>query len=130
MLDRLVGEWATTMRHEHVAEPVAGRHRYERVLDGAFVRLTAAYEHPDFPDAQAFLWDTGYHYFDVRGVVRVFDFALDADGWTMTWLDPGMSQRAAYRLTGPDTIEATGEASDDTGTTWRPDWSMTLRRTG
>ena len=34
------------------------------------------------------------------------DFALTADGWTMTLLDPGMSQRATYRLTGPDTIES------------------------
>jgi hypothetical protein len=36
-LDRLIGTWEFTMHHAEMAEPIAGRQRYERVLDGAFV---------------------------------------------------------------------------------------------
>jgi hypothetical protein len=33
-LDRLLGAWDFTMHHSAMAEPVTGRQRYERVLDG------------------------------------------------------------------------------------------------
>ncbi len=36
-LDRLLGTWEFTMRHSAMPQPVTGRQRYERVLDGAFV---------------------------------------------------------------------------------------------
>jgi hypothetical protein len=127
-LDRLLGTWEFTMHHAAMSEPVTGRQRYERVLDGAFVLQRWTYDHPDFPDAIALLSDDRYHYFDVRGITRVFDLDVDDAGWSLSRLDADFSQRTTARYRGPDGMEATGEASRDCGATWQPDFTMTLRR--
>lgn len=129
-LDRLVGTWEFTMQHSEVVEPVTGRQRYERVLDGAFVLLHWTYDHPDFPDAMALLSEERYHYFDVRGIVRVFDLDVDDGAWSMVRLDEDFSQRYAARFRGPDVTEGSGERSHDGGTTWQPDFTITCRRIG
>jgi hypothetical protein len=122
-LDRLLGTWEVTMHHSAMSEPVTGRQRYERVLEGAFVLQRWTYDHPDFPDAMGLLSEDRYHYFDVRGITRVFDF--DDAGWSMIRLDEDFSQRFTARFRGPDVMESTGEISHDTGLTWRPDFTMT-----
>jgi hypothetical protein len=127
-LDRLLGTWEFTMHHSALSEPVTGRQRYERVLEGAFVLLHWTYDHPDFPDALALVSDDRYHYFDVRGVIRIFDLQADDAGWSMTRLDRDFSQRITARFRGPDVMESSGEASDDNGVTWRPDFTMTYQR--
>jgi hypothetical protein len=129
-LDRLLGTWDLTMRHHAVAEPVSGRQHYERVLDGAYVRLDWSYDHPDFPDAMAMLSEDSMHYFDVRGVTRVFDLRIDDEGWSMVRLDPELAQRYTTRFVGPDTMESEGELSSDGGSTWQPDFAMTYSRVG
>ena len=128
-LDRLLGHWEFTMQHSARSEAVSGRQRYERVLDGAFVRLHWTYDHPDFPDALALLSEDQCHYFDVRGVIRVFELQINDDGWSMVRLDPDFSQRTTARFRGPDAMESTGERSQDRGLTWQPDFTMTYRRT-
>jgi hypothetical protein len=127
-LDRLLGTWEITMYHSDMPEPVTGRQHYERTLDGAFVLQRWAYDHPDFPDALALLSEHRYHYFDVRGITRVFDFHVDDAGWSMILLEENFSQRQTARFRGPDTIDSTGERSYDTGVTWQPDYTMTYRR--
>jgi hypothetical protein len=128
-LDRLPGTWNLTMHHADIAEPVIGRQQYEWVLDGAFLQLRLAYERPDFPDALALFSPQRYHYFDVRGVVRDFDVTLSDDGWsTINITDDELSQRTTAQLTDDDTIEVTGQRSTDAGTTWEPDFTMTLTR--
>lgn len=127
-LDRLIGTWEFTMHHAAMSEPVTGRQRYESVLDGAFVLLHWTYDHPDFPDAMALLADDRCHYFDVRGIVRVFSVEVDHGGWSMIRLDEDFSQRFAARFRGPDAMDCTGEVSHDTGVTWQPDFTMTFQR--
>ncbi|MEO6532639.1 MAG: hypothetical protein ABIO06_03580 [Pseudolysinimonas sp.] len=127
-VDRLLGSWRVTMHHSEVAEPVHGMQRYERILDGAFVSLDWTFEHPDFPNAFAVLDETHFNYFDVRGVVRIFDFQVDDGGWRMTWIDPGFSQRSTARFLDDDTIDVDGERSSDEGTTWQHDFRMELHR--
>lgn len=127
-LEQVLGTWNTTMHHSARAMPVPGRQRYERVLDGAFVQMSATYDHPDFPDALALLSDTQYHYFDVRGIIRNFDLAIDPHGWTMVRLDSDFSQRQTAWFIGPDVMESTGERSGDGGATWQFDFTMTYRR--
>jgi hypothetical protein len=127
-LDRLLGTWEFTMLHSAMSEPVTGRQRYERVLDGAFVLQHCEYYHPDFPDAMALLSDDRYHYFDGRGITRVFDFDVDEAGWSMICLDEDFSQRSTARFRGPDAMESTGEVSHDNGVTWQPDFTMTYQR--
>ena len=127
-LDRLLGSWRLTMHHSQMSEPVHGRLKYERVLDGAFVALDWVYEHPDFPDASAMLDDTHFHYFDVRGVIRVFDFEIDETGWRMTWIASGFSQRSTAQFVGDDSIAVEGERSTDEGAIWEHDFRMDLQR--
>ena len=127
-LDRLLGNWEFTMHHSALSEPVTGRQRYEWVLDGAFVQQHWTYDHPDFPDAIALLSDDQYHYFDVRGIVRVFNLAVDDGGWSIVRLDEHFSQRHTARFRGPDFMDSTGEMSSDIGITWQPDFTMTWQR--
>ena len=128
VLDRLLGTWKFTMHHSAMSEPVTGQQRYERVLGGAFVLQHWTYDRPDFPDAMALLSDDRYHYFDVRGITRVFDLKVDADGWSMIRLDEGFSQRSTARFRGADVVDSTGEASYDRGVTWQPDFTMIYQR--
>lgn len=127
-LDQLIGAWEFTMQHSAMSQPVTGRQQYEWVLDGAFVLQRRAYDHPDFPDAMAFLTEDHYHYFDVRGVVRIFDVEFNDAGWSMIRIDEDFSQRDVARFRGPDIIDGSGEISYDAGTTWQPDFTITWRR--
>jgi hypothetical protein len=127
-LDRLVGTWDVAMQHSAVTEPVTGRQRYERVLDSAFVLLHWTYDHPDFPDAMAVLDDHAFHYFDVRGITRVFDLAFDESGWTMIRRDEDFWQRSAGRFRGAGAIDGTGENSFDRGVTWQHDYAVSYAR--
>ena len=127
-LDRLLGSWALTMQHAELPGLVSGRQRYERVLDDAFLILRWSYDLRDFPDAIAMLNDSECHYFDVRGVIRVFDFAIDDAGWSMVRIDDEFSQRFVGRFRGTDTIDCVGERSGDRGATWQHDFTMELRR--
>jgi hypothetical protein len=127
-LDGLLGNWEFTMHHSQMSDPVTGRQRYERVLDGAFVLLHWAYDHPDFPDALALLSADRYYYFDVRGLCRIFDLEADDAGWSMIRLDEHFSQRTTARFRGADRMESNGEVSRDRGVTWQPDFTMSFRR--
>ncbi len=127
-LDRLLGTWDVTMRHVALPAPISGRQRYERVLDGAFVMLHSTYDHPDVPDAIAVLDARTCSSFDVRGVARVFDLAVDDAGWTMIRRDEDFWQRSGVRFTGPDAMDGAGENSFDRGATWQHDFSITYAR--
>lgn len=127
-LDRLLGTWDITMHHSSVADPVTGRQRYERVLDGAYVLLNWTYNHPDFPNAMAVLSEQKVYYFDVRGITRIFDLQINHAGWWMVHLDPEFSQRYTGRFAGPDGMDANGEYSNDEGANWQHDFTMSFTR--
>ena len=118
------------MRHVAMDQPVAGQQRYERVLGQAFVLLHWTFEHPDFPDALALLDDRSFHYFDVRGVTRVFEFEIDERGWAMTRRDDDFWQRSAATFVDPRTMQGSGENSHDAGATWQHDYTITYSRIG
>jgi len=126
--DRLLGTWDVTMDHHAVDEPVAGRQVYTSILDGAYVHLDWTYEHDEFPDAVALLAETRMHYFDVRGLTRVFEVEWDDAGYTMVKADPEFAQRFTARFEGPDVLVTTGEYSEDGGATWSYDFTTTARR--
>jgi hypothetical protein len=127
-LDRLLGTWAFSMRHVAVPDSVAGRQRYERVLEGAFVQLVWTYDSPDFPDAVALLDERHYHYFDVRGETRVFDLTAGEEGWSMVRRDADFWQRSTVRLLGADAMDGTGENSYDRGASWQHDFAISAVR--
>ena len=116
------------MHHSALPEPVIGTQEFERALGGAFVMQRSAYDDPDVPNSFAVLSGTECHYFDVRGVIRVYDMTLDDEGWSMTFLDDAMSQRITATFETADVMELSGDASYDRGATWTPDFTVTYRR--
>ncbi|MDX6198641.1 MAG: hypothetical protein QOJ79_1792 [Actinomycetota bacterium] len=127
-LDRLLGSWQVSMQHVAMKEPVPIRQHFERVLADAFVMFRSTCEHPDFPDAIALIEQTKYHYFDVRGITRVFDFQIDDAGWSMIRRDPDFWQRSTVRFVGTDAMEGAGENSHDGGATWVHDYAISYSR--
>ena len=90
-LEPLIGEW--TVEGRHVALPdavIRGRSVFEWWGDRAFLILRSTLDHPDFPDSIAVMGATGpggglaQHYFDSRGVHRLFDMTLAGGVWTLT----------------------------------------------
>ena len=67
------------------------------------------------------------HYFDSRGVFRVYDVEIDSDAWRMRRDSPGFSQRFVGSFVGTDTIDGTSEVSED-DVSWHPDLAITYRR--
>ena len=116
------------MHHSDMSEPVTGRQRYERVLEGAFVLQHWTCDHPDFPDAMALISEDRYHHFDVCGITRVSKLEVDDAGWSIIRLDEDFSQRSTARFRGPDAMEPTGEVSYGKGVSWQPDFTMTYQR--
>lgn len=129
-LARLVGTWAFRMRHVALPDVVTGVQAYEFVLDGAFLQQRWRYDHPEFPDAVSLISPTRMHYFDVRGIARVFDLTSDETGWSIVRLDADFGQRMTFRFQGEDGITGTGEMSHDDGTTWVHDFTIEGARTG
>jgi hypothetical protein len=66
---------------------VAGRATFEWSLDGRFLLQRSRMDHPAAPDSLAILALDGgayrQHYFDSRGVVRLYAMTLDEGGWTL-----------------------------------------------
>jgi hypothetical protein len=123
------GEWSGT-----------GRTTFEWLLGRAFVAERGEVDHPDAPDSHAILAPDparpgGFtqHYFDTRGVVRLYEMTFDGQEWTLLRRAPDFSpldfhQRYVGRFSDDgDTIDGQWEASDD-GTVWRTDFRLTYRR--
>lgn len=130
---RLVGTWATEATHPGLPGTVVrGQATFEWLDDQRFLIQRSHYDHPQIPDAIAV---TGIldgkptmHYFDPRGVHRVFAVDMTADTWRF-WNDtPGFAQRFTGVLSDDgNTIEGSGELSRD-GSTWQDDLAITYRR--
>jgi len=90
-LEPLIGEWNVEGRH--VALPdvlIRGRSVFEWWGDRAFLIHRSTLDHPDFPDSIAVIGATrpggglAQHYFDSRGVHRLFDMTFGGGVWTLT----------------------------------------------
>jgi hypothetical protein len=133
---RLVGTWATEATHPALPGTViTGRATFEWLEDQRFLIQRSHYDHPEIPDAIAVTGiidgKPSMHYFDPRGVHRVFAVDLTADTWRF-WNDaPGFSQRVTHTLSDDgNAINGQAELSTDDGATWEPDLAITYRRTG
>jgi hypothetical protein len=112
---------------------------FEWTLDGKFVTQRGALDHPDAPDVFALIslnaTDDGFtqHYFDSRGVVRVYDMTLTKNVWRLGREDPDFTpldfaQRFSG-LIGDDglTIDGAWEIRQD-NVTWINDFVVTYRK--
>ena len=133
-LEVLVGEWAL---HADIPGAAAGRATFEWALGGQF--LVQRTEVPDsaVPDSVAVIrvdLESGalqQHYFDSRGVVRLYEMSLEGGVWRLQRDAPDFSplpfhQRFIGKITG-DAINGRWERSD-TGEDWDLDFGLDYRR--
>ncbi len=131
--ERLVGEWVTEATHPLLPGAVVpGRATIEWLEGRRFLIQRSHYDHPQIPDAIAITGVTNgqlsMHYFDSRGVHRVYAAGLDQHHWRF-WGDlPEFSQRFTGTLSEDgNTITGLVELSRD-GSPWQDDLAITYRR--
>jgi len=145
-LERLLGDWTTEATHPAVSGVLRGSVHVEW-LDGArFLSHRSKSDHPDFPDSTSIIGFTerdrvddehsalpagttlGMHYFDSRGVFRLYRVNFDKDTWII-WRDsPGFSQRFTGIITDDgDTITGKWQLQRD-DLRWEDDLEITYRR--
>ena len=138
-LDVLVGEWAVHARFPGMAESPAARSRFEWALDRQFLLQWTEAPVPQAPDSFAIVGvdpETGaytQHYYDSRGVARLYAMSLDAAVWTLVRESPDFTPLAfAQRFTATfdddgDTITGAWEMRRP-GEGWEHDFALTYRR--
>jgi|tagenome__1003787_1003787.scaffolds.fasta_scaffold20532295_2 hypothetical protein len=136
-LEPLLGEW----RLETSLGDVAARASFTRALGGAFLLQRAQVDLPEAPDVLAVIAADpvrgGYlqHYFDSRGVVRLYAMTFDGTVWTLLRDQPDFSPLDfAQRFTGTLSPEAGTIAGrwekKDPGRDWELDFELTYVREG
>ena len=139
-LEPFVGDW----RIEAPAFPFPSeladeaRMRFEWTLGGAFLLQRASVPVPEAPDGLCVIGAngdaTGYvqHYFDSRGIARVYAMTFDGRSWTLERHAPDFTplsfhQRWLGTFEDEDTIRGRWETSPD-GRDWELDFELTYRR--
>jgi hypothetical protein len=136
-LDALVGEWDTEATHPMLPSTVVrGLSVFEWLEGEKFLILRARSDHPDFPDSISIIGDTEdlrMHYFDSRGVARIYQMSF-MDGVWKLWRDTAdfspldFAQRFAGTFSNDHkTIDGRWESCHD-GRTWEDDLQITYRR--
>jgi hypothetical protein len=131
--DAFVGEWTTAATHPAFPETVVhGQAAFEWLEGRQFLINRARNGHPDFPDSISIIGpaDEGIamHYFDSRGVHRIYLASFDESILRLSRDAPGFSQRfeGAFAEDG-NTITGLWQLSED-GSTWNDDLAITYRR--
>jgi hypothetical protein len=129
----LIGAWATSATHPAFPSlEVSGRTTFEWLEGRHFLIGRSTNEHPDFPDGLTVIGagEEGLtmHYYDSRGVERIYRASL-IDGVLKLWRDaPGFSQRYTGTLSDDaNTIAGLWHLSRD-GSNWDADLEITYRR--
>ena len=132
-LDSLIGVWDVAGAHPADASiQIRGRTSFQWLEGGRFVVQRWTVEHPDFPDGIAVLGEgeAGFaqHYFDSRGVARVYAMSVTDEAWMLSREDPGFSQRfvGAFSDDG-DAIHGRWEKCLD-GVDWELDFHLTYTK--
>ncbi len=133
--DRFIGRWETEGAHPMLpGEAIRGTSTFEWLEGARFVVWRSHYDHPEIPDAVTIIGVTdgqlSMHYFDQRGVYRVYAASVDETAWRY-WRDartPDFCQRFVGTFSDDgDTITGHGELSKD-GSIWEGDLDLTYRR--
>ena len=129
---RLVGAWTTEATHPAVPGTIVSGTADVQWLDGErFLIFRSRNDHPDFPDSISMIGDTDglqWHYFDSRGVHRIYEFRVTDDGWETARDAPKFSQRFTVAFEDDDnTMAGLARLSSD-DETWQDDLQITYRR--
>ena len=120
------------MTHPMLPDTVVYGHTAFEWLEGEkFLIVRAATDHPDFPDSISVIGDTDglrMHYFDSRGVHRLYEVGFGDNTWEMSRDAPGFDQKFSGTFEdGGDTISGLWKLSEDNAT-WADDLQITYRR--
>ena len=136
LLDVLVGEW-TQIVSGH-GDPT-GTMTFEWSLDERYLLMRSRLPAP-FPESLAVIEyvvaadEFRQHYFDSRGVTRVYRMTLTGSEWMLLRTEPDFSELSfAQRFVGTiaddgRSVDGRWEQSHDGGTTWEPDFGLRLER--
>jgi hypothetical protein len=149
LLNRLVGNWVTEVTHPALPGVVVpGTVAIEWLEGERFLIHRFRNDHPDFPDSIAIIGSTdadrvdagastaatsgdsrlSMHYFDSRGVFRVYDVAIDNEAWHISREAPEFSQRFVGTFAdGGRTIDGLWRLRQDGGD-WNDDLRIIYRR--
>ena len=142
MIERLapfVGEWDLEVSLPS-PDDVRARAVFEWALDGRFLVQRVEISIPEAPNSISIIGaDPGgeafsQHYFDSRGVIRVYAMTFDDGVWTLLRNSPDFSDLnfwQRYSGTFSDdgaTIDGSWEMSHDEGATWEKDFDLTYTR--
>ncbi len=131
--DALVGTWESIATHPALSGvEVPGSSSFDWLEGGHYLIGRSRNEHTDFPDSLQVIGadDDGLvmHYYDSRGVERVYGTSLRDREWRLWRDDPEFAQRFVGTFEdGGSRIIGQWEASHD-GATWEPDLAITYRR--
>jgi hypothetical protein len=138
-LDVFVGEWnvAGAMTLDEPME-ISGWTGFEWLVGGGFLVQRSTTEREEFPNTLALIGPAdegeGYvmHYFDSRGVSRIYKMSLDGRSWTLERAPSGPRSDFWQRWIGEfsedgTTIQGRWETSDD-GSAWELDFHLTYTR--
>jgi hypothetical protein len=138
VLRALTGTWTSEGSHPLLPDAVIrGRSTFEWLDGGRFLIWRSHCDHPEIPDAVSVIGVTdnrlSMHYFDTRGVFRVYSVDAAPGATPRTWRfwrdDPGFAQRVTGTFDAAgDTLTTTGQYSRDGGS-WQDDLALTYRRT-
>ncbi|MBV8991971.1 MAG: hypothetical protein JO372_25725 [Solirubrobacterales bacterium] len=136
-LEPLVGEWSMEAAFPDAPQ---GRTVFEWLPGNTFLVQRWEVPHPEAPDGIAIIGiereRDGYlqHYFDSRGVSRLYRMSFENGLWSLWRTTPDFSpldfwQRFTGRL-GDDgnTIRGSWESSRDDGASWDHDFELTYRK--
>jgi hypothetical protein len=149
-LNRLAGTWTTEAAHPAFTGVVHGTAIIEWLEGERFLIQRAKSDHPDFPDSISIIGFTerdrvdgapdtdpavsgqelSMHYFDSRGVFRVYAASMDDESLRFWRNSPGFSQRFIGTLAdGGDTIIGRWQLCQD-DIHWNDDLEITYGRRG
>ena len=145
-LQPLVGRWTTEARHPAFPGQVfPGTAEFEWLDGQRFLICRSHTDHPDFPDAVSVIGfmdrdradvpssappatRPAMHYFDTRGVFRVYEIDLDDGAWRWSREVPGFSQRFTGTFSDDgNSIDGRSQLRRD-DVHWEDDLQLTYRR--
>lgn len=138
-LERLVGEWRIEAPGQPLPAELAtdARMSFEWILGGAFLLQRSSVPVPEAPDGHSVIGtDSGdgytQHYFDSRGIARVYAMTFDGRDWSLERHAPDFTplpfhQRWLGSFSGDDAIHGRWETSPD-GSDWELDFELAYFR--